>query len=564
MFRYYFIVPLLTLSLLLSAYGGEAGSISKNQVLYLMQAGEVERGIKLYQKVVKETGKHDFSILEQMGYILINQGAQSSDEECQLLSMYGLGIAGSLEGMDLYDMGMSSRNPLIQMATIQFLSYVQDDRVEEILFKAFNSPFLVVRLEAAYALAMRKSDQVTGMIDSLMQKLPPYFHVYFPELFAMIGTPDAMGVLKRMVGAPHLDVRLAAILAAARFGRDDFLSDIRAAATHSNQAEQETCAAALGYLKDSHSIPLLKNLSKSDSINVRLAACQSLALLGDHSYREQIMESALNKNPFSISMLTHIPNSKPLLYLLLKDYNFHIRANSALVLLKKRDPSSLPTLLQMLLKDEKDLGFKPVYSLGHALMTWRVIPSCTQYAKKTQQDIPSITLALREQILQDALELPEEAFLTLARAIFSHKQNDLIPLLVRLLENLNTPEAIHLLQDESRHAGAPFIRTYCHLALYRMNVEGPHRETLYEWIDSRRDLELIRFRAMLPWTERKDANSSTFQLTPEETSRLLIEAFESLAESHDMRGIDILLTSLRSGHPKNRYALAGLLLKAIQ
>jgi len=554
---------LLSFFLVFSLFGSEP-TISKNQVLYLMQAGEAERGIRLYQDYVKETGKHDFSILEQMGYILIHQGAQSSDEECQLLSMYGLGIAGSLEGMDLYEIGMTSHNPLIQMATIQFLSNIQDDQVESLLFKAFNSPYLAVRMEAAYALAMRRSDQVTGMIDSLMQKLPPYFHVYFPELFGMIGTSDAMGVLKRMISSPHLNVRLAAILAAAKFGRDDFLNDIRAAATHSDQAEQETCAAALGYLKDSHSIPLLKTLSTSQSINVKLAACQSLAILGDHAFREPIMESALQKNPLAIPMLTPLPNTEHLLVSLLNDYNFQIRANSALVLLKKRDPRCVPTLLQMLLRDEKDLGFQPIYSLGHALMAWKVIPSCTQYAKKTQQDIPSITLALREQILLDTLELPEEAFLNIAHKIFIHKQNDLIPLLVRLLENLNTPDAISLLQEESRHAGAPFIRTYCHLALFRMNIEGPHKDTLYEWIESRKDHELIRFRAMLSWTDRKDTNTSSFQLTPEETSRLLIEAFETLAESHDMRGIDILLTSLRSGNQKNRHALAGLLLKAIQ
>ncbi|MGE0831199.1 MAG: HEAT repeat domain-containing protein [Simkaniaceae bacterium] len=554
---------LLTFLAIFSLWGSEP-PISKNQVLYLMQAGEAERGIQLYQDYVKQTGKHDFTVLEQMGYILINQGAYSNDEESQLLSMYGLGMAGSLEGMDIYDMGMSSQNPLLQMATIQFLSYVQDDQVEQLLFKAFSSPFLMIRLEAAYALAMRKSEPVTGMIDSLMQKLPPFFHVYFPELFGMIGTSDAMGILKRMIGDRHLNVRLAAILAAAKFGRDDFLNDIRAGATHSDQAEQETCAAALGYLKDSHSIPLLKKLSESPYVNVKLAACRSLTLLGDHSYREPIMESALQKNPLAIPLLIQMPNTEPLLLSLLKDYNFHIRANSALVLLKKRDPRCVPTLLQMLIKDEKDLGFQPIYSLGHTLMAWKVIPSCTQYAKKTQQDIPSITLALREQILQDALELPEEDFLSIARAIFLNKQNDLIPFLVRLLENVNTPEAIALLQEESRHAGAPFIRTYCHLALYRMHVEGPHKETLYQWIESRKDHELIRFRAMLSWTDRKEANPSSFQLTPEETSRLLIEAFESLAESHDFHGIDILLTSLRSGNPKNRYALAGLLLKAIQ
>jgi len=541
-------------------------TISKNQILYLVQGGEVERGIRLYQDYVKENGgRHDFQTLEQIGYILIRQGARGPDEECQLLSMYGLGIAGSSEGMELYEMGMNSRNPLVQLSTIQFLSHIQDDRVEPLLLKAFSSSHLAIRMEAAYVLATRRSDQVTGVIHSLMQRLPPYFHVYFPELFGMIGTSDAIGILKQMINAPHLNVRLAAILAAAKFERDDFLHGIRAAATHLDEAEQETCAAALGYLKDSHSIPLLKSLLTSPSSNVRLAASQSLAMLGDHSFHELIIEHALHKNLLAIPMLIPIPNTESLLLSLLQEDDLQIQINSALVLLKKRDARCVPALLQVLVKNEQDLGVRPMHSLGGAFMTWKIIPSCTQYARQTQEDLPSITLALREQILLDSLELPEGVFLDIARKIFLHKQNDLIPLLVRLLENLNTPEAIALLQEGSLRAGAPFIRTYCHLALFRMSGNSPHKDKLYKWIESRKDYELIRFRTTLPWIERKGITThSTFQLSPEETSRLLVEAFETLAESHDLHGIDILLNSIRSGNPKNRYALAGLLLKAIQ
>ena len=551
------------LLIILTFFTPLCAAISKNQVLYLMQAGEVERGIQLYQDWVKENEKHDFDILEQMGYILLKQGATSGDEETLLLSMYGLGIAGSTEGMELYEMGMNSHNPMTQMATIQFLSRLQEDEVEGLLFKAFSSPYLVIRMEAAHALAQRRSEAVTGMIDSLMQKLPPFFHVYFPELFAMIGTPDAMGVLKRMVGHSQLNVRLSTILSAARFGRDDFLTEIRAGATHSDHAEQETCAAALGYLKDSHSIPRLKELSKSNHLNVKLVACHSLALLGDISYREPILESALQKNPLAIPMLLEMPNTEPLLVTLLSDFNFHIRANAALVLLKKRNPKCVPTLLQMLIKDEKDLGFQPIYSLGHTLMAWKVIPPCTHYAKKTQQDIPGITLALREQILQDALELPEEEFLKIAQAIFDKKENELIPILIHLLENLGTPGAEALLKEECRRTGAPFIRTYCHLALHQMRVEGPHRDHIYQWVGSQRDHELFQFREMLSWTDRKETEGS-YILTPKETSRLLIESYETLVNSHEIEGIDILLTAIRLGHEKNRFLLAGLLLKAIQ
>lgn len=550
----------LSFTLLLFAH--EDIKTAKHQVLYLMQKGEVERSLALYQKQVECEKKHDFSLLEELGYILLNQGAQSEEEECQLLSMYGAGIAGTLESVEIYEFGMKSRNPMAQVATIHFLSEVLDDRAEELLLSAFSSPYLGIRLEAAYALAMRKSLKATGLIDSLMQKLPPHFRIFFPELFAMIGTADAMGVLQRLINDRFPPVRLASILAAAKFGRDDFLNSIRSSLTHSEQAEQEACAAAIGYLKDANSIPALEKLAASPSPPVKLAACRSLIQLGSQAYEQEIIKAAQEKNPLAIMLLSDIPHTESLLASLAEDYNFNIRVNASLALLKKRDVRAVPTLMKMLIQDEKDLGYQPMFSHGRSLMAWKVIPSSTQYAKKMERDIPSISLALKEQILMEALELPEAVFLLAARELFEKKQNDLIPLLIHLLENLKTPAAIQLLKHQSRRAGAPFIRTYCHLSLYRLGIEGPHRDLLFHWVEEKKDHEMIRFRPILPWTEQQ--RTSTFQLTPEETSRLLVEAFVTLAERHDPEGIDLLLSAIQKGHKKNRYALAGLLLKSIQ
>ena len=551
------------LLLILTFFNPLIGEISKNQLLYLMQAGAIERAVELYQTWTIENGKHDFSILEEVGNILLRQSISSRDEEAILLSMYGMNIAGSLGGMELYEQGINSKNPLTQMAAIQFLNHLQEDEVEDLLFKGFSSPFLMIQMEAAYALAQRRSERATGMIESLMQKLPPYFHVYFPELFALIGTPDAIAILKHMTGHSQLAVRLFSILSAARFGRDDFLSEIRSGATHCDFAEQETCAAAVGLLKDSHSIDTLKKLATSKNVNVNLAACQSLAQLGNISYRESILEHAVHKNLFAISLLSDVPNSEPLLEDLLSDYNFHNCVNAALILLKKKNPKCLPVLLKMLIKDTKDLGFKPIYSPGHSMMAWKVIPSSTQYAENTKQDIPGITLALKEMILQDALELPEKDFLTIAQAIFAKKENTLIPTLIHLLERMATEGVINLLKEESNRFGAPFIRTYCHLALFRLQVKGPHRQHIYNYLKREKDHELFQFRKILSWTDRKETANSFF-LTPEETSRLVIESYQALIEEYEMDGINILLTALREGHKKNRFLLAGLLLKAIQ
>ncbi|MBI3211475.1 MAG: HEAT repeat domain-containing protein, partial [Simkania negevensis] len=519
--------------------------------------------IQSYLAFKGKTGKHDFTILEEMGIILLRQGAKKGDESSQLLSMYGAKVGGVAEGIDIYELGISSQNPLTQMAAIGFLAETQDDRAVEILLKAFHTYFLEMHMEAAYALASKKSPMAIGVIHSLMEKLPPYFRVYFPELFAMIGTREAMAILSDLASDPQTHVRLAAFLAAAKYGRDDFLSSIRAAATHPEEGEQEVAAMALGYLRDSHSIPLLKKLSASPHSNVKLAAAHSLSLLGLHEYREVMIDLAQKKNPFAISLLASVPGSEPLLVALLRDYNMHVKFNAALSLLRRKDPRCLSLVEKILIRDESDLGFEPAFSSGHSLMTWKAILSATQQAKEKKVDIPSITLSLREQILQEALELPEEIFLELARKVFYANQKDLIPLLVRLLQNLQSEKAVALLKEQSERPGSPLVRNYCHLALYRMKEKGSHREVLYKWIEEQKSEALIRFRPLLPWTAREGAHYS-YLLTPEETSRLLIEAFETLAESDDVSSIDLLLKVIAEGNEKNRYALAGLLLKATQ
>lgn len=537
-------------------------SIEKNRVLYLMQSNQCTESIDLYFKYYEQNEKHDYDALEQIGLILLSQGITSSDEEKQLLSIYGAGIAGVTSALDIYELGIKSQNPMTQMATIQLASQFQDDRVDDILYKAFSSDYLTIRLEAAYHLAMRKSYRATSLIDSLMQKLPKEFHPFFPEIFALLGTQDAIMILRRMAGDSFLPVRLATFLAVSKYCRDDFLSHIRSAATHLNPAEQETCATALGNLNDSHSTEILETLAESKNEEVKLAACRSLNILGNHDYRKSIIKLAKKEDLFAITMLASIPQTESVLKSLLKHHNIQIRFNAAISLLRHHDPAAIPTLLEILLSDENDLGFFPHYSLGRSLMTWKVIYSAVANSKQTHRDIVSATLDLKERLLQECMEYPEVQFLNIARTLFNHQQHSLIPLLVHLLENLNTPDAIALLQKKSSKIGAPFIRTYCNLALYRLNAPGNHEAILMEWLTQKHNEELIKFRPMSSWSTHQEL--STFQLTPEETSRLLIESYETIADRHNANSIQFLLNAIKDGNLKNRYAIAGLLLKAIQ
>ena len=536
--------------------------INKLQIVYLAQSKEYRKSIDLYKKYQKSIGKHDFEVLEHLAIAILEQGSRSDDPQLQLLSIFASSLAGVSSSYDILDAGISSNNMQTQLAALQFLARMQDDQIDQLLHKAMASEFLYTRLEAAYILAAKKSRSATGQIEALMHKLPPQMRFFFPELFAMIGTTDSIGILRHMMDDRFHGIRIEAILSAARHGRDDLLPAIRSCSTHIDVAEQEACATALGHLKDSSSIKRLKKLSNTPTESVQLAALRSLYSLGDETAKEKILVKAREKNLFAITMLADISGSEETLISLVKEENISIRFNAALSLLKRKDPRAAIYIREFLIADSRDLGFQPQTSIGNSLKTWKVISSTQQHAKESYYDLMALTISVRESILRDSLELPEESFLKIARLILETKQNELIPLLVSLLENQKSPEGIELLKVKSQTAGAPLIRAYCNLALFRLKEAGPYEDNLKKWVLSKKSHELIQFRPSLPWAAR--LSESKFELTPEESSSLLIESYQVLAERHDEKSIDFLLSTLQEGDNKNLPVLAGILLRAIQ
>ncbi len=521
----------------------------------------MEKSVTLYFRYKNELGKHDFEILQQMAFILLEQGARSPDQQTQLLSIYGSGIANVSSSLDILEAGIKSSHAETQVASIQFLGGMQDDRSDELLVKAMSSEFFFARMEAALHLARRKHKTSVGQIESLMYRVPPPARFFFPQFFALIGTSDAIAILRHLMEDKVPAVRVEALLSAARFGRDDLLPAIRMNITHLNVAEKEAAAHAVGILKDSKSIRKLKRLFESSPLNVQIAAARSLYLLGDRETKNFIIQKASDGDLFAIVALADIVEGKDTLAQLCHHPELAIRINAALSLLKHRDPRSEHALLEILVRDVRDMGFMPQVSIGKTLLAFKPVFSTAQQ-ENTFFDVQGATLAIRQQVLLDAMNLSEKVFLKLAEVIFESGQTDLIPSLVMLLENLQTSAATSLLILKSSQAGMPLIRAYCNLALYRMGKEGPYGDYLKEWIDRNKNSEMIRFRPLIPMDKR--LGDSPHELTPEDSSRLLIEAYQTLAEKQQGSSIEILLEAMRDGNPKNRYVLAGLLLRTLQ
>jgi HEAT repeat protein len=534
---------------------------AKNQILFLMQAGHTPQAFEKYKQHRLATGQHDLELLQQMSLILLDQGFRSSDNEIQVLTIFGAGTSYNEKTLYILEQGVRSPQPQIQLISLNMLSRFNNDFADQSIHFAMRSDFLIIRLEAAYHLCEMKSPKAVGQVESLMCKVPEEIHAVFPQLFALIGNDPSIKILRRLLNHPREDVRIEAIQSVAKHQRDDLLPTLRILSSHHHIPQQEACAYALGAMKDEFSIPRLEKLASSNNTNVRLAALKSLYQLGKKEVRAQVEMFAKQNELFAIYMLGEMEGSEDLLAELATSQNIQTRFNAGLALLERQDKRALPVLIELFIKDARDLALTQTTSAGKSLAAWKVVPS----AKQNFDENPiahELSLDIKEALLDKIIDLPENEFFQLADLILSSRQNDLAPIIVDLLKNLQTPEAIALLKKYQQAVGSPLIRNYCNLALFELKEPGPYRDNLREWVTKQQEQELIRFRPFIPWEMRHD--DSPYELTPEDTSRLLIEAFEAFAQLQNDTGIDVLLEAMVNGNPKNKYALVGLLMRAAQ
>ncbi|MEX0961559.1 MAG: HEAT repeat domain-containing protein [Simkaniaceae bacterium] len=535
-------------------------SAEKSQILYLIKCKENEKAFSFYQDHFKNN--HDPSFLEEMATLILRQGILHQDPEVQLLTLYGASICDHQYPLSILEEGLSASNPYVQAAAIQILAKMGENGTSEILMKALQSPYIMIRIQAAHALAARGFTPALGPIESLMRKLPYEAWTFFPELYAQMGSKKAITLLKSLMHNKAQSVRLSSVFHAAKFNRDDLLPFIRSMASHVDFAEQEMAAFALGTFHDIGSKPILKKLSKSKIPDVALSSSYALCKIGNKKALKNIIEKAEKKNLHAITLLGHLQEEQKTLLSLIHDEDRNVRLNAILALLKHKNPKVLGPLGEFLLYRENELGFGPHFSRGRSLRAFRCISLAKSKDKIEKSDLVAFSHALREEMLLDSVELEESLFLMVARKIFDYQQLNLIPLLVQLLENKNSEQSLSLLKDQSQKAGAPLIRAYCQLGLYRNQTKNHDHTLFYKWLGSEKDHYLFQFAAK--GSTKKDNELNTqFALSPEDKSRLIIESYQALVEAHDPEAIFLIMNALIHGHPKNRYLLAGLLLLAI-
>lgn len=534
-------------------------SSQEGRILFLVQQGEHQQALKLYQKAYQANDDHHFELLHRIGLGLLDYGFRQQDPEIQLLTLFGAMVSAHEDAYYILEESLKSRYPQIQLVALGGLSKIQQDRADKAILRALGASHLLVRYEAVKQLCQKKHSQAVDQAESLMYKSPHAILPLYPPLFARLGNAKSMRILRKLMNDPSESVRISVILSVAKYERDDFLPQIRRQAMHSHFAQQEACAYTLGTLKDEQSLTKLNQLTSSQYPNVALAANWALYHLGQESAAQAIENAALLEDLFAIAALGTLSGHSPVLLKLAQHPHLQVRINAILALLEQNDPAALDKIEEVLIRGKLDLAFVPLKSPGKAFTAWKVVSGASQLLKEDLEAYQE-HLELKESILSKVKTLSSPAFLKLAAQIFAAQQNDLVPAVVDLLEEMNTREAIECLKNHQQKLGAPLIRNYCNLSLYRLGETGPYGDLLRQWVRNQSQTDLIRFRAFDPW----EIHQNTHQFTPEESSRLLVESFEAFANNQDMQGIELLIEVIADGHPKNKYALAGILLRATQ
>jgi len=534
-------------------------------ILFLAHKTDICSALQLYQKQRESKGQHDFSLLRNIALIVIERNWHSNSPEMQLMALFGAAIAMDDATRYVLDAGLCSSYPQLQFIALHLLAQYPDEEAEKALFSALHAENLLLRCEAIVCLARKQHARATSQIDSLYRRMPAQLHPMFPSLYAMSGDRAALAALRRLLAHPCSAVRVEAIRSLAEMGRDDLLADIRQLLTQHDIAQQEACCFALGILKDSLSLPKLRLLCNSQEPSIALAALLACYRLGDSCAAKALAARANRADLFAINALQNIPESNELLASLLTHEQQQVRINAAIALLAQQDKRCIEALKPLFFCNASDQGISSWTTPGKTLKAWKIAPSTSANWKQNPL-AQETSLALREQLLIQTALLPQESFLLLANELLISQQGDLIPTLAYLLQENSSPEALSLLRHYQSFPGAPLLRAWSTLMLYRTGKDPATIATLGEWIKQHCSEEMIRFRTFIPSTMRESTRSTAtpFQLTLEERSRLLIEILEAFAQARDEAGVDLLLYAIAHGHPHNRAALAGLLLRATQ
>lgn len=548
------IAPFLILfCILFTTIHGETNN-SDSQIAYFLQNHQFPSAIWSYQKKAYLDKRHDPALLEKIATAILEEGMESRDIPKKLVAYYSMVACSYVPTLPQLNTAILARHPGLQVAAIHLLKQHTDDRSEDILKLGLTSPFPVIQLTTASVLAQKKFPKAYALIESLFFKLPPAMHIYFPEFFATLNTLESKRRLIQFINDRDEKIRIAAVISSMQHKIEETLPYIQSMLTHANSLEQEACLFALSHMNDTSSLSRMKILVGSACDEVILSSSFALYTLGYHEYYMRIVSLAERENLFAIALLGSIPEANECLYKLLKNSNFTVRMNAAIALLKLRDSQCVPVIMEIFQVVSEATDLVQITSQGGCMQYIKTLAKRKSDKENEQRN----SIQILENLLIQTSELAQSDFLIIAKFLLNSKCCSLIPLIVQLLENLQTPEAIDLLEYGASALGNPLLRGYSQISLFKLGRYSLPN-TFRQFLQKSLQISLVSYEEI-----RNTKNIGMFTLQPEEKLRLILTSLQVIASESCEESIDTLLQCIGNSHELNRYLLAGLLLRSIQ
>jgi hypothetical protein len=535
----------------------------KSSALYLISKGDQINGLKKYKEYVSKTQSHDYKLLREICLMIIEDGIAKGTEQESLLSLIAMEIAG--EDVFTHHLGKLLKSNFfpVQAKTLSLLKRIDNDYSDILIKSCLSSSFIMLRLEALSILVQKHNKTALGQVEALMNMVHKQYHPIFVDFYAMAGTKYAVTILKQMLSDGDLNLNLATIAACKNYKIEELIPNLRNCLTHTSSIVREAAADALGAFNDSIAIPKLEKMGLSNQTETKLAAWYALYCMGDKSKKEDIITLAKGGNLFAISLLSHIDGSEKCLHEIYYLDDNDLRINSGISLLEMKDPLCLPVIKDLITLDKDVYYINVTYSPGRAFQHLTVTPLSTVKHKEMIPRLIYQTLMIQNSLLAKTIDLPRNKFMEVMDEIFLKKRNSLIPTAISLLENFDDQKSLDYLMEKSKTLGAPFIRTSCHLSLWKSTKNPIHKEAIDSWLKEFGKHQMISFSQNTEKTNKKNSVTG-YELTLEERSHLLIQCFLNICISHENAGLDSILEAMITGHEKNRIPLAGVVLKTIQ
>ncbi|AEB41612.1 HEAT repeat domain-containing protein [Chlamydia pecorum] len=516
-----------------------------------------------------EDHPHDYALLKKIGENLLKQGFLSTNPQVRKSAILGAGLANSEEALDILTHAMNTEDPEQQLLVLSAATSHLSKTSDSLLFSALASPYVLIRLEAAYRLAALKNTKVIDHLHALIPLLPEDIQALSAAIFLHLETEESDTYIRKLLTSTKSAVRSYTAMLIGEYQQKRFLPSLRNLLTSAFPQDQEAALYALGTLKDGQSYTAIKRLLYRPDPEVSLAAAQALILLEKEEDALPIMKKHLKEERPQALYLARLMSSDAAVPLLLPIFlhteNKEAKLNAALALLKlgNAHPQLLEFITSWLIRPHYTEAWMLTFSKGRALQSWKHVGVVLPDDPKERTQVLTAIHHVEEQILSWIFALPKEAYLPCIQKLLTSKNTTLAAKALLFLSHTSHQETLDLLSLASSLPGELIIRAYADLALYNITKSPEKKLSLHRYANHLIQETLLFIDTETPYPQPK-APYLRYQITPEVRAKLLLDILDALVISKTSEDIALLSRLIVQGNEKNHPILAGFLLKIIE